>query len=368
MCALFASTFAFYEKGDVVELTPSNFDRLVTQSDEIWVVEVSTCKKCLSSSCIFNKIVWNVQFYAPWCGHCQQLVPEYSKLATALKGIAKVGAVNADEHRSLGGQYGVKGKWVDLDIQIEMHNKELSWIFFSFSTGFPTIKIFGTNKRSPTDYNNQRTAQSIADAVLAEAKKKVTEKLGGRGGSSSGGSDGSSDVIELTDSNFDKLVLQSDDVWLVEVSAIHLIAPFCLKFQMLGCISFELISLFKVEWDQFVISRNLTTFLFITNFSSLLHGVDIAKTLHPNGPRPLKSWKEKLNWEHWMQLFISPKLKNTVFKDIQLSNSSQAVWNHAAMPSTSMVDEQPVILLIGLLKSTVTGKFFFKNKSFATKI
>lgn len=46
----------------------------------------------------------------------------------------------------------------------------------------------------------------------------MTEKLGGRGGSSSGGSDGSkSDVIELTDSNFDKLVLQSDDVWLVEV-------------------------------------------------------------------------------------------------------------------------------------------------------
>lgn len=85
--AVFASTFAFYEKGDVVELTPSNFDRLVIQSDEIWVVE----------------------FYASWCGHCQQLVPEYTKLATALKGIVKVGAVNADEHRSIGGQYGVKG-------------------------------------------------------------------------------------------------------------------------------------------------------------------------------------------------------------------------------------------------------------------
>lgn len=132
------------------------------------------------------------QFYAPWCGHCQQLVPEYSKLATALKGVAKVGAVNADEHRSLGGQYGVKG--------------------------FPTIKIFGANKKSPIDYNNQRTAQAIADAALAEAKKKVTEKLSGRsGGGSSGGSGGSGDVVELTDSNFDKLVLQSDDVWLVEV-------------------------------------------------------------------------------------------------------------------------------------------------------
>lgn len=123
------------------------------------------------------------------------LVPEYTKMASALKGVVKVGALNADEHRSIGGQYGVKG--------------------------FPTIKIFGANKKSPIDYNNQRTAQAMADAALAEAKKKVSDILGGRGGGSSsgGGSGGSggSAVVELTDSNFDKLVLQSDDVWLVEV-------------------------------------------------------------------------------------------------------------------------------------------------------
>lgn len=41
MCAVLVPTLAFYEKGDVVELTSSNFDRLVLQSDEIWVVEVS---------------------------------------------------------------------------------------------------------------------------------------------------------------------------------------------------------------------------------------------------------------------------------------------------------------------------------------
>lgn len=48
---------------NVVELDSSNFDKLVINSDEIWIVE----------------------FYAPWCGHCQQLVPEYQKAATALK-------------------------------------------------------------------------------------------------------------------------------------------------------------------------------------------------------------------------------------------------------------------------------------------
>lgn len=48
---------------DVVELTDSNFDRQVVNSDGIWVVE----------------------FFAPWCGHCQQLGPEYKKAANALK-------------------------------------------------------------------------------------------------------------------------------------------------------------------------------------------------------------------------------------------------------------------------------------------
>lgn len=94
--------------------------------------------------------------------------------------------------------------------------------FFNFQPlkGFPTIKIFGANKQSPIDYNNQRTAQAIADAALAECKSKVSAKLGGRGGSSGSSSSGGSDeVIELTDSNFDKLVLQSDDVWLVSSSS-----------------------------------------------------------------------------------------------------------------------------------------------------
>ena len=42
-----------------------------------------------------------------------------------------MGAVDASEHQSLGGQYGVQG--------------------------FPSIKIFGQNKNKPEDYNGRYT-------------------------------------------------------------------------------------------------------------------------------------------------------------------------------------------------------------------
>ncbi|XP_018578009.1 protein disulfide-isomerase A6 homolog [Anoplophora glabripennis] len=160
--------------GNVVELTPNNFDNLVTRSDEIWIVE----------------------FFAPWCGHCQQLVPEYTKAANALKGIVKVGAANVDEHKELGGRYGVRG--------------------------FPTIKIFGADKNKPEDYNGGRTAKDIAEAALKAARSKVKTVLDGGSSSRSSDSGDDKDVIELTDSNFDKLVVQSDDMWLVEF-----FAPWC---------------------------------------------------------------------------------------------------------------------------------------------
>lgn len=62
--------------------------------------------------CTFLKKNQNTD--APWCGHCKALVPEYSKAASALKGIVRVGAVNADEHQSLGAQYNIKGKSIKL--------------------------------------------------------------------------------------------------------------------------------------------------------------------------------------------------------------------------------------------------------------
>ena len=43
-------TNSMYAGTDVVELTPANFQKEVIKSDSVWIIE----------------------FYAPWCGHCQR--------------------------------------------------------------------------------------------------------------------------------------------------------------------------------------------------------------------------------------------------------------------------------------------------------
>ncbi|XP_078094204.1 protein disulfide-isomerase A6 isoform X2 [Mustelus asterias] len=179
--SLLVSVNALYSASDdVVELTQNNFNTEVIQSDELWMVE----------------------FYAPWCGHCQSLAPEWKKAASALKGIVKVGAVDADKHQSLGGQYGVQG--------------------------FPTIKLFGLNKNKPDDYNGARSAQGITDAAINTLRSIVRDRLGGKAGSSSSGKkssgsgSGKKDVIELTDDTFDENVIGSSDIWIVEFYA-----PWC---------------------------------------------------------------------------------------------------------------------------------------------
>ncbi|XP_004211312.1 protein disulfide-isomerase A6 [Hydra vulgaris] len=169
---------ALYEKSDdVVELTGGNFDHLVKYSDEIWLVE----------------------FYAPWCGHCKNLAPDWKKAATALKGIVKVGAVDMDVHGSVGGPYNVRG--------------------------FPTIKIFSGDKSKPQDYNGARSAQAIVDEALKVASALARERLNGgskRSSSGSGKSGNAKDVITLTDDNFEKEVIDTKDIVFVEF-----FAPWC---------------------------------------------------------------------------------------------------------------------------------------------
>ncbi|MHA6263485.1 thioredoxin TrxC [Arenibacterium sp. CAU 1754] len=48
-------------------------------------------------------------FWAPWCGPCRTMAPEFSKAAAQLKGKARLVKVNTEEHPQTGAKYGIRG-------------------------------------------------------------------------------------------------------------------------------------------------------------------------------------------------------------------------------------------------------------------
>lgn len=96
-----------------------------------------------------------LEFYAPWCGHCQNLKPAYEKAARSLDGLAHVAAVDCDDdaNKPFCGMHGVKG--------------------------FPTLKIVRPGKKAGRpvveDYQGPRTATGIVEAVTAKINNHVTK-------------------------------------------------------------------------------------------------------------------------------------------------------------------------------------------------
>lgn len=151
-----------------------------------------------------------VKFFAPWCGHCKHLAPEFEKAAEAFANSPKVvlAEVDCDQHKDLCNKHGIRGfptmKSVDLPLTFSF--------FFPFSLNQHTrahnTRFFKARSTKPQEYEGQRTSQSIIEFVQNQGAGKPA---GVR-----------SAVVDLTPETFDSVVLDASKGVMVKF-----FAPWC---------------------------------------------------------------------------------------------------------------------------------------------
>lgn len=113
----FEDNVAWAYEDDVAVLDPSNFDTFI-QAQKFTLIE----------------------FYAPWCGHCKSLAPEWAAAAGKTRKLFPatiLAKVDADTHKELAERYDV--------------------------SGYPTIKVFKSGKAE--EYDGPRDTKGIVSFV-----------------------------------------------------------------------------------------------------------------------------------------------------------------------------------------------------------
>jgi protein disulfide-isomerase A6 len=154
-----------YANSEVIDLIPSNFDKIVLSG-----------KPAL------------VEFFAPWCGHCKSLAPVYEELAQnfafAKADKLTIAKIDADREKSLGTRFGIQG--------------------------FPTIKFFDGKSDKPEEYNGGRDLESLTEFLTKKTGVRPKKKAAAP-----------SQVEMLTDKTFNEQIGGDKDV------IVAFTAPWC---------------------------------------------------------------------------------------------------------------------------------------------
>jgi len=117
-----------------------------------------------------------VEFYAPWCIHCQRMTGEWKKVAIMLEGTVRVGAVNCERNQPLCQQLGIHS--------------------------FPTIMLYLDQESGGEKYEGEHKVEAFY-AFVQQSR--------------------SSNLVELNADQFNRQVRANTHVWLVDFSA----GPWC---------------------------------------------------------------------------------------------------------------------------------------------
>jgi len=174
--------------GNIVELNDDDFDNVIGKDKPAFV-----------------------EFFAPWCGHCQKFEPDYEIVGNAFakSNDVIIAKVDGDKNKALAGR---------------------------FANGFPTLKFFPKGSIEPVSYEGSRDPSEIVDYINKQAGSRG--RLPGKA---------PSDIVVLNPSNFDEIVKDTNKNVLVEFYA-----PWCGHCKHLAPTWEKLATIFKNEKEVVV--------------------------------------------------------------------------------------------------------------------